>query len=78
MMGIHLEVSGEDWDDFKKLLQEKREKTDYHSFAVKVVSGAILNADEVHVPKGGGLELRHHAKDDLHSKTPLLPEPRSF
>jgi len=74
--GFSFNLSADNWKDFRQNI----ESPEWHPIRAldMYYRLAILVADEVKIPKGGGLELVRHKKEGLTNQTPILPEQKQF
>lgn len=73
-----MEKAKEHLNKLHKTAREKNGKHDWLDLTEFASQLAILSADELKIPKGGGLELISLKKEKLSSETPQVPEQRNF
>ena len=83
ILGVKVEITNDTWLMIKAALKEmketiKEEKFMWDSFIMMASDVAILAADEIKIPEGGGLELIRHKKTALQPETPQMPEQKQF
>ena len=79
LLGVDAKVTKNDWEKIFGVLERFRVNIGVMGAetAKLFTDMAILSADEVHIPEGGGLELIHHKKD-LQTECPQIPEQKQF
>lgn len=77
ILGQKLELDEDFWRQAKAIMESAKERNDWRGFANDAFNLAVLSADQVRIPEGGGLELIRH-KSDLGREVPQIPEKRNF
>lgn len=72
--GVAYELEEKDWQKLVECIETARHFGEESEFAECVLALAILDADEIKIPRGGGLELINH---DAPSDPAPLPTPKS-
>ncbi|KKP33194.1 MAG: hypothetical protein A2360_04930 [Candidatus Staskawiczbacteria bacterium RIFOXYB1_FULL_32_11] len=84
ILGRRPKLTSSDWEFLKQERERYRHDrvfqmdSNWHSSVSIATTMAILSADEVRIPEGGGLELISHKKTDLQAEIPQMPEQKQF
>jgi len=85
ILGHSVPISKEQWQKFKAILDidradfpTNRKDTGIMYFLMDASNMKILSADEIEIPKQGGLELLMHKKETILSESKTIPEKRNF
>ena len=78
IFGSKPDMTKENWNIIINEIKDLKARKDWLMFVAIAASASILSADDVRIPKGGGLELIRHKKTELQPETPPMPETRKF
>lgn len=77
ILGCRPEITPEQWEKILEVHEKHKQSSAWHLSMVAYIE-AILAADEVIIPPGGGLELTWNRAKDLEEDTPPTPQSRNF
>ena len=78
ILGRKPKIPEKGWQKMRGALKYFKQAGNWYYFTKLAADMAILSADEVRIPEGGGLELIRHKKEELTTETPPMPETRQF
>jgi len=78
ILGRSPDLSEQEMENIKEERESLFQERKIFSFMRIARAEAIIYADEVRIPEGGGLELINHKKENLQTEVPQIPEQKQF